>query len=61
VAAVAVSLSFAVYNRFTLLPRLQAAPADPGRRVAVRATLTAEAIVMVLIIVSTAWLVAAPT
>jgi copper transport protein len=61
VAAVAVSLSFAVYNRFTLLPRLQAAPADRRRRVAVRATLTAEAIVMVLVIVATAWLVAAQT
>jgi putative copper export protein len=60
IAGVAVALDFGTYNRITLLPALQRAPSS-ARRAAVRNTLVAEAISLMLVVVATAWLVTAAT
>lgn len=60
-AAVAVAAAFGAYNRFRLQPALDAAPDDAALLVRVRSAVTAEAILMVFVIVVTAWLVVAAT
>jgi len=47
------------YNHFRLVPKLDADPDSPELRAELRSTVTAEAIVLVFVVLVTAWLVAA--
>ena len=47
------------YNHFRLLPALESDPASPDLTDELRSTITAEAIVLVFVVIVTAWLVAA--
>ena len=47
------------YNHFRLMPALEASPDDAAIHDSVRATVTAEAIMLGFVVVVTAWLVAA--
>jgi len=47
------------YNHFRLVPKLDADPDSPGLQAELRSTVTAEAIVLVFVVLVTAWLVAA--
>ena len=58
-AAVAAAAALGAYNHFRLRPALDAAPDDPGLNVVVRNTLTAEAILLLFVVVVTSALVAA--
>jgi copper transport protein len=58
-AAVGLALAGGAYNHFRLLPALEADPTSEERHGELRATVTAEAIMLVFVVVVTAWLVAA--
>ena len=59
VGAVAVAAAAGAYNHFRLIPALDATPDDVELAVRMRSTVTAEAILLLFVIVVTAWLVAA--
>jgi copper transport protein len=58
-AAVGLAAIGGAYNHFRLIPALEAAPDDEELQAEVRSTITAEAIMLVFVVVVTAWLVAA--
>ena len=58
-AAAVVAMAFGAWNHFRLLPALDARPDDAGLQQAARSTVTAEAIVLAFVVVTTASLVAA--
>jgi copper transport protein len=58
-AAAAVAMAFGAWNHFRLLPALEARPEDAGLQQTARSTVTAEAIVLAFVVVTTASLVAA--
>jgi copper transport protein len=62
-AAVAVAIAIGAYNHFRLVPALDGATDASAEQVAtqLRSTLTAEAIVLVFVVIVTAFLVAATT
>ncbi len=60
-AAVALAAGAGAYNHFRLLPALEANPDDADVQAKLRSTMTAEAIVLVFVVVVTAFLVAAAT
>jgi len=60
-AGVSIAAALGAYNHFRLLPKLRAAPHDERLAAELRSSLTAETIILVLVIVVTAWLVAAAT
>jgi len=49
------------YNHFRLIPALDADPDDPDLRDRMRSVVTAEAILLIFVVIVTAWLVAAAT
>ncbi len=59
--AVAVAAGLGAYNHFHLRPALEAAPDDPTLARELRTTLTIESAVFVVVVMLTAWLVAAAT
>jgi copper transport protein len=59
IGAVAVAAACGLYNRRRALPALEAAPEDPALQEQLRGLLTAEAIVLVFVVVITTWLVGA--
>jgi copper transport protein len=59
VAAVALASGCGAYNHYVLLPALNAAPGDHEVDAEVRSTVTAEAILLLFVIIATASLVAA--
>jgi copper transport protein len=58
-AAAVVAMAFGAWNHFRLLPALEARPDDAGLQQTARSTVTAEAIVLAFVVVTTASLVAA--
>ncbi len=58
-AAVGVAMIGGAYNHFRLLPALEADPESPDLLAELRSTVTAEAIMLVFVVIVTAWLVAA--
>ena len=58
-AAVGLAIVGGAYNHFRLLPALDADPESPELLGELRATVTAEAIMLVFVVTVTAWLVAA--
>lgn len=60
-AAVAVAAGIGVYNHFRLVPALEAEPESALLSARLRSTITAEATALVVVVVVTAWLVAAAT
>jgi len=60
-AAVGLAALGGAYNHFRLRPRLEAAPDDPALEAEFRSSLIAEGIVLLFVVVATAWLVAAST
>ena len=60
-AAVGIAATGGAYNHFHLRPRLDASPNDPRLAARFRSALTAEAIVLTFVVITTAWLVAAAT
>ena len=58
-AAAGIVMAFGAWNHFRLLPELEARPDDAGLQHTARATVTAEAIVLAFVVVTTASLVAA--
>jgi copper transport protein len=60
-AAVGLALVAGAYNHFGLLPALQADPANPDLHARVRSVVTAEAMLLIFVVVATAWLVSAAT
>lgn len=58
-AAVALASAGGAYNHFILLPALDADPDNPELQAEVRSTVTAEGIMMIFVVIVTAWLVAA--
>ena len=58
-AAVGIAALGGAYNHFRLLPALEADSESPDLLIRLRSTVTAEAIVLVFVVVVTAWLVAA--
>ena len=58
-AAAGVAMAFGAWNHFRLLPALEARPDDADLQRTARSTVTAEAIVLVFVVVVTASLVAA--
>ncbi len=58
-AAAAIAMAAGAYNHFRLMPALERDPHDEVLHRAVRSTVTAEAIMLVFVVVVTAWLVAA--
>jgi copper transport protein len=58
-AAVGVAMIGGAYNHFRLLPALEADPESPDLLTELRSTVTAEAIMLVFVVIVTAWLVAA--
>jgi copper transport protein len=59
--AVAIAATLGAYNHFRLLPRLEAGSDDPDVEAQLRGNLVAESIVLLFVVVVTAWLVAAAT
>jgi copper transport protein len=60
-AAVAVAAALGAYNHFRLVPAIDAEPKSEQLAAQLRSTVTAEAIVLVFVVVVTATLVAAAT
>ena len=60
-AAVGIATLGGAYNHFRLLPEIEADPESPDLLARLRSTVTAEAIVLVFVVIVTAWLVAAAT
>lgn len=60
-AAVAVAIAAGAYNHFRLVPALDADPDSPELTARVRSTLVAESVILLFVVVVTAWLVAAST
>ena len=58
-AAASVAMAFGAWNHFRLLPALEARPDDAALQHTARSTVTAEAIVLVFVVATTASLVAA--
>ena len=58
-AAASIAVALGAYNHFRLMPALERDPDDEVLHRSVRATVTAEAIVLGFVVVVTAWLVAA--
>ena len=58
-AAAGVAVLAGAYNHFRLMPALERDPHDQALHESVRSTVTAEAIMLVFVVVVTAWLVAA--
>jgi len=58
-AAACLAIAAGAYNHFRLMPALERDPHDEVLHQSVRATVTAEAILLVFVVVVTAWLVAA--
>lgn len=58
-AAVGLAALGGAYNHFRLRPRLEAAPDDAGTEAELQSYLIAEGIVLVFVVVATAWLVVA--
>lgn len=58
-AAVGLAMIGGAYNHFRLLPALEADPESPELLGGLRSTVTAEAILLVFVVMVTAWLVAA--
>ncbi len=58
-AAAGIAMLAGAYNHFRLMPALEASPDDAAIHDSVRATVTAEAIMLGFVVVVTAWLVAA--
>ncbi len=58
-AAAGVAIAAGAYNHFRLMPALERNPNDESLHQSVRATVTAEAIMLTFVVVVTAWLVAA--
>ncbi|MGB0115111.1 MAG: CopD family protein [Ilumatobacteraceae bacterium] len=58
-AAVALAAAGGAYNHFRLIPALDATPGDENLLAQARSTVTAEAIMLVFVVVVTAWLVTA--
>ena len=58
-AAVALAMAGGAYNHFRLLPALEADSESPEVLAELRSTVTAEAIMLVFVVIVTAWLVAA--
>ena len=58
-AAAGLAVFAGAYNHFRLMPALEASPNDAAIHDSVRATVTAEAILLGFVVVATAWLVGA--
>ena len=61
VGAVAIAALLGAHNHFRLLPRLESRGDDPGVEAHLRSNLIAEAIILLFVVVVTAWLVTAAT
>jgi copper transport protein len=59
--AVAIAAGLGAFNHFRLRPALEQRPDDPALAKELRTSLVAESAVLVVVIVLTAWLVAAAT
>jgi len=60
-AAVTIAIAIGAYNHFRMVPALDADPNSPELAARLRSTLVAEAVVLLFVVVTTAWLVAAST
>jgi copper transport protein len=58
-AAAGLAIAAGAYNHFRLMPALERDPDNPELHQSVRSTVTAEAIMLLFVVVVTAWLVAA--
>lgn len=60
-AAVMIAVGVGAYNHFRMVPALDAEPDSERLRSQLRSTVTVEAIILVFVVVVTAWLIAADT